>query len=42
MTRVEIRSTARDVSKPPLNVEPFAGNSGSKGVAAENKINISL
>ena len=35
MTSVEIRSTAREVSKPPLKVEPLAGNSGSNGVAAE-------
>ena len=35
MISVEISSTRNDVRIPPRNVEPFAGNSGSKGVAAE-------
>ena len=33
---VEISSTRREVKIPPLNVDPLAGKSGSKGVA-ENK-----
>ena len=31
--RVEISSTSREVRIPPLNVDPLAGKSGSKGVA---------
>ena len=38
MISVEISSTRNDVRIPPLNVEPFAGKSGSKGVAAEKDI----
>jgi len=30
---VEISSTRREVKIPPLNVDPLAGKSGSKGVA---------
>ncbi len=32
--RVEISSTRNEVRIPPLSVEPLAGKSGSKGVAA--------
>ena len=38
MKSVEISSTRNDVRIPPLNVEPLAGKSGSKGVAAETNI----
>ena len=38
MKSVEISSTRNDVRIPPLNVEPLAGKSGSKGVAAERNI----
>ena len=34
MISVEISRTRNEVRIPPLNVEPLAGKSGSKGVAA--------
>ena len=37
--RVEIRRTRNEVRIPPLKVEPLAGKSGSKGVAAETDKN---
>lgn len=37
---VEISSTRREVKIPPLNVDPLAGKSGSKGVAEKIKMQI--